>query len=144
MVASTVPAAKRALTVLLAAHPGLADVQVTRGHPGDVVERELVMVGGTAVAEQNPRSLGGARRDETYSIAVVVQVKESGSSVEDASERAYALLGHVEDAVRAEPTLGGLVMVAEVGGWTDDEGVDSDDSAHLCVITARIDCTART
>lgn len=106
MTTSCVPAVKDAVLDLLA--PALPGVQVTYGHPGRNMQRELVFLGG-AETDQEWAHLGARARTETFDIDLIVNVRRPGAQQRAVTERAYEILATVEDVLRANVRLDGLV-----------------------------------
>jgi hypothetical protein len=140
-VKTTAPEVKAWLVSELRRRLADLEVPVYRGWPDEARGEQFVVV--TKVrADQEWRSLGSRRRDETYRVGVVFQVGDQLGDLERASERAYELLGVLEDFLLADPTLGGRVTVAELEEWEDDELPD----ARGCVVLvgASVQVRART
>jgi hypothetical protein len=140
MATTTVPVVKAYLETLFKAAPGLTGVQVFRGHPGDTVQPELVMIGKVTL-EQEWAALGARRKDEAYTVAVTVQVVQAGTDQDVVTERAYELVAAIEDALRNDVTLGGAVRVSEVEGWDDEEAFS--DQGYSTVVDLRVAVKAR-
>lgn len=115
MATSRVPDAIDALVALFGAAPALDGVKVVDGPlvTGDPL-REAICVaydgaegGGEAVdIQQEWASIGQKARNETFTITCAVVVWGGATKVRPARERAFALLAAVEDALRADPSLG--------------------------------------
>lgn len=104
---STWPTVKARLVALLENALPLAGVQVTYSHPGDAIEPESVYLGDMRGSSVVPVSRAGrAKRQEDYTIDVVVNVATDGTTAEAADQRAAVLAGAVEDVVAADLTLG--------------------------------------
>ncbi|MDM4761886.1 hypothetical protein QT381_02565 [Galbitalea sp. SE-J8] len=107
-------------TVLFADEP----VKVAFGHPG--IEQPDEIVAFTKVAsEQEPATLSTNRsRDETLTQTVVISVwREGGADQEQAaSDRAYELLGALEEWARMTRTnVGGVLWCALTSHTSDGE-----------------------
>lgn len=108
------PAYKTAL--LAAAHTlwdvAEPDVQIARGHPGKT-QRDDVVAFGKVTSRQDPGPIGPRRsRDEVLTIVVVFSIFRRGGPDQEqvAEDRAYKLLGDLENYVRkTDTTLGGTV-----------------------------------
>lgn len=106
MATSSIPRVKARLVERLDAAEWSGDrPQITYGWPRDE-QRELVCIGGTIESEQRWVALGGRQRDEDYGLQVIVTVRRPGLSQTQATDRAFVLLGVIEDVLRADPTLG--------------------------------------
>jgi hypothetical protein len=134
---STIPAAIDALLAIARARPELAaPVEVWDGYPRREITNDLDLVafGGQAepVADgtQEAVTLGNQRRDETYTVRVHCSSSRGGENQKLARDRAFALMAAVEAGVRADPTLGGRVMSAQVGGRIALFQT-SEETAHL-------------
>lgn len=142
MSSSSIPTVKAALVerLELATWPG-ARPTVAYGWPRDI-PREVIMVGGTAEGAQEWVAFGTRDRNETYRLTLVVQVTHPGQSQRVATERAFALLGVVEDVLRTDPTLGiADTLVAELAVPRLQEGPDTE--GYAAVVTAGVGVRAR-
>lgn len=81
---------------------------------------EVIIVGGTedpaddgGDVDQEWAGLGAKAKDEHGTVTVAVIVQTGDDSVKVNRDRAFVILGLLETAVRADPTLGGVVS----GGW---------------------------
>lgn len=142
---STVPAVRAALVALLQARPGLAGVQVGYSHPGDALERESMFLGGTR-GRHDPANLRAGRkhRDEAYTLDVWVDVSADGPTAQPASERAWALIGELEDVLADDPSLGlGQPLWAVLGECDDGHDFDEETRGWKARIRAGVDIKAR-
>jgi hypothetical protein len=105
----TVPDAKAALIALLqgVTWPGTPQPEVKYGQPTEGEDApfggEMVFLGETrAVAE--PPGLG-SRRDETYNLRFVVDVRHDGDDEQTVENRAWELLEAAENAIWQNNTL---------------------------------------
>ncbi|MEH0578994.1 hypothetical protein QBA54_31995 [Streptomyces sp. B21-108] len=127
MATSALPRAIAALVTILQAAGGLADVDVTDGPPtGDVATSDFLAVGwstdGYQAAEtaQDFNAAGARTRDEEFAIACVIDVWSGDDGFSTPRARAFAILGVVEQALRATgaapeaPTLNGTVLWAHL------------------------------
>lgn len=117
MAASRVPDAIDALMAVFAAAPALDGVHVFDGPPvtGSPL-KDVVFVGydgdpegdgGQAVEfSQEWSSIGQKAKDETFTVNCAVLAWRGSTAVRPVRERAFALLAAVEDALRADPSLG--------------------------------------
>jgi hypothetical protein len=89
------------------------DVQIARGHPGKT-QRDDIVAFGKVTSQQEPGPLGPRRaRNETVTVAVVFSIYRRGGPDQEqvAEDRAYKLLGDLENYVRkTDTTLGGTVL----------------------------------
>jgi len=81
---------------------------------------DFVIVGGTddpdddaASLDQEWAGLGKASRDETGQITCAVVSQSGGTDLKTHRDRVLVILGELETALRADPTLGGVVQ----SGW---------------------------
>lgn len=108
----TVPDAKSALLALLGAVTWPAPApEVRYGQP---TEGEDAPFGGEVVFLAETRGTAeppglGNRRDETYTLRFVIDVRRDGDDEQTVENRAWDLLEAAENAVWANPTIGGTV-----------------------------------
>lgn len=141
MATSTIPALKAGLLSLLSARAGLSGVQVVYGAPLPNPGREFISLGGTE-GEQQTAALGRLRREEEYRLTIYASVLREGLDQQACTERAFELVEEIEDAVRADPTIGGAVRTALVDGpFTLEEG--ATDAHRTALVTIALLCTAR-
>ena len=102
---------------------GVEDVSVWEyePRPATVTREDQVWVGRIRV-DQEPLSMGGANRkvDETLTIDLAVRAPRSGADLDDqklAEQRAETIFASVENAVRADGTVGGSVMFIQVDSF---------------------------
>ncbi|AKN71231.1 hypothetical protein QR97_27900 [Streptomyces sp. PBH53] len=127
MTASRVPAAVDALLDILRARPALAGVRIVDGpEPVNLTDKRRIHVGWSpfsdaAVSLQQDFNSAGARtRDEVFQIAGYVEVRSGDKDMKQRRDDAFALLGEVEQALRATdaapeaPTLNGTVLWAQL------------------------------
>ncbi len=129
---SKVPLVKAALLTVcqsLYAQP----IQVAYGHPGTDLEDDIVSIQG-ARSSQDIATLATTRpREETVDIDVVFSCfRGGGPEVQQvATERAYALLGLLEDYLKTtDYTLSGTARLARV---TSHDLMESDDPDLLAL-----------
>jgi hypothetical protein len=137
---STVPAFKSALLAKLNARTNLKNVQVTYGPPLPP-SREWIWLGDVA-GEQQTAALGNQRREETYDLSVIIGITREGVDQQATTERAFALMAELENELRSDATVGGVVRTAEVQGQfrLDELASDTARGAHLAIT---VQCTAR-
>lgn len=144
MSTSTVPTVKAQLLSLLSAASALTGVQVVRGHPGNEIENETVIIG-PARGNQDYAAImsGRQQRDETYTVDVVCSVVVVGTLAE-AEVRAYELAAAVQETVTDDPHLGlgsGVISWAAPGEFADNTA--RTDMGMLAEVLVRVDVTAR-
>lgn len=142
MASSTVPAAKAALLALLQARPGLQGVQVEWAHPGRNIEDESLFFGTTQVPEE-PATLGPNRkRNENFTLELVVSVLERGDEAQATEERAWALVAEIENAVRGNDTLGlSQIIKAEIVHKAERNYAGAPE--RVAEIVVQVKCQAR-
>jgi len=120
-VSSTIPAAIDGLVAGVTATVE-AGVQVLDGPAvGQVLHTDHIIIGGSldedaATGEQVRAELGSLSRGESYDLLVQAGAYSGGGAQKEVRDRAYALMASVEAYVRSDPTLGGAVKDAQVGG----------------------------
>ncbi|MEV7240456.1 hypothetical protein AB0N92_04220 [Streptomyces sp. NPDC093248] len=127
MPTSRVPAAVAAFLQILRTAPGLSGVRVVDGpEPTNATERDMILVGWqpggeAAVAIAQDFNAAGARtRDEEFQIACYAESRRGDKDMAVVRNRAFELLGAVEEALRATdaqpaaPTLNGTVLWAHL------------------------------
>lgn len=118
---SSIPAVIDALLALLTAAPELEGFAVCDGYPVNQ-PNDLVVIGGTtqttASGSQEHRTLGrsGSIKRENYSVEVAFSCFRGGTAAAQkiVRDRVFAAVGGLENAIAADPTLGGLVRIASV------------------------------
>ena len=109
----TVPDAKAALLALLqaVAWPGTPVPEVRYGQPTEGEDQpfggEMVFLGETRGVSEPPGL--GPRRDETFNLRFVIDVRHDGDDEQTTENRAWELLEAAENAVWANPSLSGAV-----------------------------------
>lgn len=115
MAHSRAPAAIDALRVALEDRPGLAETPVYDGpfvtdDPSDAIYLgyDGDPEGGfeAVIGDQEWAGIGARARRETFRITCAVVVVDGDGDVAQAREAVYRLFGEIEDALRAEPSLG--------------------------------------
>lgn len=145
---SSVPAVRAYLvaaitTQVQASHytePGVEVYSVAVDHD---TTQDVVVVG-KARRKTEPGSLvggGGAHfQFERYRLEVVIECDAWGPNDTPTvvENRAYALLANVETAVRADPSLGGLVVEAYPDESEDDPSWSAEHKGARCQLVAQI------
>lgn len=106
----------------------LADVAVQIGDPGSGLQREHVWIAEEADADQAFAATAGTseEREERLNLRVFVFSSLGGDHYTELRDRAEALGGEIEKAVRADRDLGNstfdaeLVRIERQGGRTDE------------------------
>lgn len=86
---------------------------------------DFVVIGGTEDPDDEPSSfdqtwngLGNRAKNESGEVTCAVLVGTGDDDVKTARDRALSILGEIETAVRADPSLGGVLT----GGWAHVSG----------------------
>ena len=102
---SSVPTVKNTLKTLLAARVALSGVQLTWAYPGiDKIARESLFFDRTELSEVSGQ-LGNQRRHETYTQYMYVCVKKETNDVQVVEQRAWTLVGEIEQQLRTDASL---------------------------------------
>lgn len=112
---TVIPDARQAILDALRARGGLANVQITRSHPGaDRVQPRAIWLGAVENADQRARVIGNKRRTEEFTVEVVVSVEYPGNDLDATEAELWPLVKEVAAALREDHTLGGAVDVAQL------------------------------
>lgn len=120
-------------------------VEVFKTQPmGNVTREDMIWLGRISV-DQEPLTMGGTGRQvaEDLELAFSVRAPRSGSSQDEAAEgeaRAEVLLSVIENALRADSTVGGTVMFAQVESF--ESIPDYDEAGFIGTIEGTITCQA--
>lgn len=142
MAGTNAAAFKLALVAALQAAPGLVGVQVVYSQASQrTVNREWVSLGEVKFVHSRTGTHGATRRTRTEVLAVevLVQVRQMGTTPQDADQRAVAIGTVLEELLADDPTVGGAVpkgLYAVVAGGdlatvADDDGVYSQLTYNL-------------
>lgn len=143
MAASTIPAAQAFLLAAIQARAGLAGVHRAWGIPATLpAEPERIYVGDPIEVRREWAGLGGQRMEEFYTLQVHVETFLGGNDQQATGERFYAMVNEVEQIVRADNRLGGLVFVARPDGVGDPKTLPFD-GGWAASGTLRVACEAR-
>jgi len=146
---SAVPRVKGELVRLLAARPGLHDVEVSYGWPHPADMPDLIALLDAEEHTQRPAGSRGASahpREEDFDLQVLVIASMTGvADHRPVTERAYQLLAELEDELRDDMTLN----TALGNGWAQvksaplQEFGPSPELRRESWIDARVHCKAR-
>jgi hypothetical protein len=129
-------------TVIAARTPGLTGVQVERGHPGELLQREAVWVD-RILLEEDFKYLAATNQRKLQKITaqILVRVRADGDDAAALRDRALDVADEVEEALRGDISLSGA---ADFGGVQSGE-VDSftDTDGRVCAIRLDATYTAR-
>lgn len=151
MATSTIPAAIDGLLALLAARPALAGVPLYDGPPlSETSTPHRIVVGydGTDQSVDGDQEWASSpyqaptSRDERYVIRCLAEAWTGSTTLKSARDDAFTLLAEIEQAVRGDPTLGGAVLYAGLGGGITVQQPQTDAGA-LCSVTFGVVCRAR-
>lgn len=148
MATSTIPATIDALVALFTA--SLSDVDVHDG-PAVVSNRADHLSVGYA-GRDNPEAVsweqtaagiqrGAHPRDEVFFVNCVINSGSGDAVMSTRRTRAFAILGQVETSLRADPSLGGVVMTAQVADGSLLQ--DLDENGMFAGLVFRIRCKSR-
>lgn len=149
---STAPAARRWLYEQLLTLPADPDDQqssmlVCYDEPGTNQPGDIISVGGIAreiTISAMVGSGGAGWLEERYTIALVIDVYRGGPDAAQVSfDRGAALLDQVVALVRADPTLGGAVLVGRPTQSQTEGFVVDDHMGRQSVVNVGIECYAR-
>jgi len=144
---STVPAVKAALVAAITAAVGDPAVLVCYGPPGTYAPDDIIFVGDvkrTVVAHAFVGTGAAGAFAEDYDVDVNLRSYRGGGSEQAAvaDARAWALVAFVDSAVRADLSLGGLVVKAEPATADSVLGYDGDHKGWICEVTCTVHCLA--
>ena len=140
MATSTAPAFMNALHDALSARAALASVRVNYGPALPDPGRESVNILGMS-GEQSFAGLGQLAKEEIYTVEVLILVIREGQQTQPAVERAYVLMGQLEDQLRetlVSPTMTNTVRVAAVESVSLEVGASDTTRSALLTIGVRV------
>lgn len=143
MAVSTVPQAKAKILDLLDARPGLAGVTRAYTYPADEasIGREHIHLGDVSQTEVWG-AIGGQRRDEDFTIEIVILVRKFGDDPQATETRLWVLREEVATALRSDLTLSGILnQWCELTNTRVDQFPLTDGWTSRARLTVR--CTAR-
>lgn len=134
-----------AIKEIMAGDPDTQYVSVTFGTPSTLDPDDVVSFMGVT-SEQNVATIGNRGRDEILTLEVQISCMTGGDDEQGVQDRAYQLLGIIEEYARKkDPTIGGTVMWCflsghESAGFTDPADIAKGRAAD---ILARFTAQAR-
>jgi hypothetical protein len=150
---STVDAFRTALLAAILADPGITadyaagDINVCVEDPGTNQPEDLIVIAYDVEQTAKPYSMvggGGAGwLDEKYTVKLVISVFRGGDSTTIAQARATALQNSVDNAIRLDPSLGGVVDEAYPSRHKTTTGWDSNHEGRMVNVDVEITVSAR-
>jgi len=140
MATSTAPTFMNALHDALSARAALVGVRVNYGPALPDPGRESVNILGMS-GEQSFAGLGQLAKEEIYTVEVLILVIREGQQTQPAVERAYVLMGQLEDQLRetlVSPTMTNTVRVAAVESVSLEVGASDTTRSALLTIGVRV------
>lgn len=151
--ASTAPQVKAYLVAQIKASPDLPaqllgqPPLISYGVPGEYQPACIVAVGTrviqTAVPSQMVGSGGAGWLRENYHLEVVVSAFAGGDTPQVVDEAALQLWQVVAAVIRADPSLGGLVIQASPSGFEAISEWTEDHKGRLCQLTGEVEVHAQ-
>jgi hypothetical protein len=141
---SVIPATKQKIIDLLNAKTLISDskVQVAYSTPANL-ERESIYFYGVRFRHDLPVMRAGRKpRDEDFVLLAAIAASSPGNSSREAEERAFVLLGELEDILADDPKLDGTVEWSKI---TESDGGNPEPDAEGWdgLIRVAIECKAR-
>lgn len=146
MSATTVPTVRAALVtkikaLLVAAGDNLTEV--TYGHPGRTIPAKFVAVAQTEDGvgrEQRTLPLRKtSSRTETYDLRLIVWVQDGDhDSQQSVTEQAWTIAAVIDDGLRDDPDLGGLVTWALPSKFDDEDFLLNEGRAAQVLVTISV------
>lgn len=137
---STAPAFKAALFAALVANSDLADITVSYGAPTQG-PREFIALADIS-GTQAFAALGKLTKEETFTLDVYVSVLREGNQQQQCTERCFEIAAELEDYLRANPTVGGTVRIAQLSAPFNLEEF-AGDTARQSILTLGVEAAAR-
>lgn len=126
----------------LQARAALASVQVSYGFPV-APAREMIVVG-DATGRQVAGGLGQGTRQESFTLAVTIDVIREGTNQQACDEQAFTLADEVESEVRTNARLGITALIdSQIGEMRLEELVADDGARRGARLTIGIDVRTR-
>ena len=147
MSATTVPAVRAALVTQIRAllvAAGDSTTEVTYGHPGRTVPAKFVAVAQTEDGvgrEQRTLPLRKtSSRTETYDLRLILWVlgDHDPTSQQSVTEQVWALAAVIDDGLRDDPDLGGLVTWALPSRFDDEDFLLNEGRAAQIVMSISV------
>ena len=149
---SSIPQVKAALVAVFTGAlanegAGGTPIQVAYGQPRDQ-ERECVIVGETVNVEtQTWSALGALRREETYALHVIIDVRADHTTQQAATERGFDILASLENSLRADLRAGLTGTFARLELEVDQAGLQEaanpDGAGYWARVSWAVKATVR-
>lgn len=142
MAGTTAAALKSALRAAMLAEVALSGVPVSYGEPGDTARTEHIWIGAATAGDSEPTAFksGRTRRDEAYTVDVVVDVS-SMASPETSEARAVVLVTAIDEMLADDPKLNEvpnlLWCVLESWDLSTQEGAQGPRTVMRLTLKAR-------
>ena len=143
-VVSTASSFKAALVKAVKADTVLVaqNVQVTYGFLPRDYEEETIAIAGITWPDEVWAATGNQRRDERYAISVWVFANKAGQRTQqEATERAFELLGRIETVLRSNPRLNGShwceLVPQRLAEQPGDDGYQAAAEARVAVFARK-------
>lgn len=102
------------------------DGQVTFGNPTELLPENVWISGEVDDWNTDWRVSGLAAKDESFTLRISIAVIRLGTDYQVARERVRELGREVEDAISADPTLSGIVMLAKISSFRLEDTLVDD------------------
>jgi len=136
--------AQQALYELLRAEPTLAAqrIPVTLGSP-TTLEREHIWVPASIEDwTMRPATSGLRNRDENFILPIHIFVDMTTNTYPDVRNRIKAIGLLIEEALAADPQLGGVLMLATVSAARLEDTYNDADRRRALLLTIQVRCNA--
>lgn len=131
---TTLVTLKQELRDALQVLPGLVEVKVSYGYPGEggITGRDIWMADAESENQIPTMRAGTKRVDETLALSLIVQVlKTSGEGQEAADLEAVELFSEVQQLFARSPQISPSIMWAQIARWSHKTGsFAGNESSH--------------
>ena len=105
------------------------DEPIAPNQPDDVI------IVGDIVQEQQPHAMVGSGGAgflyETYTVEIEISIYHGGDLAQQIDTRLWHIHAQLAQAIRADPSLGGQVLVAYLGGMSTSTDVDENETGRV-------------
>lgn len=136
------PAFQDALSTVLTPAVTLADA-VSLGWPKGGLLPKHVFITGKAEMEVSSSTSGFGSRDEDLKTEIRVWVELATDDYADVRDKVFAIADQIDDAIEADPTLGGVVRFAMITGMRLEEGAENSKRFAGLILTVSADTTVQ-